>query len=235
MIYEIRLYTIIPGRIEVAFERFEKHLPRLFDRYNILNVGRWQATAGPKGPMFIYILAYKDLAEREAQWSAFYQDQEWNEVRSSTQGAEEATERFDLFFVRTNSLWTPGADRRDATEVGVQELVFAEVALGKAGPAYEYLKTIYFPAIERAGGRMMMVSDFLSGPSLPRMAWMIAWDDANHRDRGWMQVNSDHAVHDAIASQRTEFGRALFGATDTFSLKPTAFAYPLATLGNPLV
>jgi hypothetical protein len=234
MIYEIRLYTIVPGRFDVAFDRFEKHLPQLFDRHGIRNAGRWQATAGPGGPMFIYLLAYNDLAEREEQWTAFYQDQEWSEVRSDTQGAEEATERFDLFFLRHNGLWTPRADRRHMTETGVQELVFAELALGKATPAYDYLKTVYFPAVEKAGGRIMMVTDFLSGPSMPRMAWMIGWDDANHRDLGWMQIHSDHAVHDAIASQRIAFGRALLGASDTYSLQPTTFDYPLATLANPL-
>jgi len=233
MILEIRLYTVVAGRIAVCYERFARHLPRVFARHGIRNVGRWTATAGAGGPMFVYALAYADLAQREAQWAAFYGDPDWAEIRAATQGEAEAVERFDLFFLKLSPVWTPAPAAAAERLGGVHDLVFAEVALGRNAAANAFLSETYLPLLCRAGARVMTVADFLCGPSLPRLALMLAWPDAAARAAGWRQVLSDAGLDGALADQRRAFGRPLLGRTDTYLLDPTPFDLPLATLGNP--
>lgn len=234
MIYEIRLYSVVPGRIEVCHERFEKYLPGLFARHGIRNTGRWTATAGPNGPMFVYMMAYRDLAERERQWSGFYTDPEWFDIRSRTQGDEEAVERFDLYFLKANPSWTPDAARRAELIGGTHDLILAEMALGKNAAANAFLTETYLPSLQRAGAEIMLVADFISGPALPKLALMIAWPDGDARTAGWREITVDAGLRNAVAAQRRRIGRALLGRTDTYLLDPTPFALPLATLGNPL-
>ena len=114
MLYELRLYSATPGRIEDLHARFRDHLPKLMVRHGIDQVGRWTATAGPNGPLFLYLMAYDDMAQRERQWDAFYHDDEWWQIRAATNAGEEMVERFDLFFLRPNALWTPPAGAADA-------------------------------------------------------------------------------------------------------------------------
>ncbi|WP_313807230.1 NIPSNAP family protein [Sphingobium sp.] len=231
MIYEIRLYTVVPGRLDVAYRRFQHHLPALFERHGVRNVGRWTASAGPNGPMYVYMMAYRDLGERERQWQAFYGDADWHEVRAATQGTEEATERFDLFFLRTMPGWTFAA-LPDATVGGLQELIFAEVALGRQGDACRYITETYLPAIREAGGTAMLAADFVSGANLPRVALLVDWADAAARQAGWRQLQANDDLYRALAAQRAKFGRALLGRTDTYLLEPTPFDLPRQDLGQ---
>jgi hypothetical protein len=230
--YELRLYTLVPGRLDVAIDRFAHHLPRLFARHGIKNVGRWIASAGAGGPMFVYMMAYESLAQREAQWDAFYLDPEWGEVRSATQGQEEATERFELFFLRSNSLWAPPAAKGVQRIDGVHELILTEVLLGATIPAYAYLKEVYLPAIISAGATVMMAADFVTGPSLPRFSLMLAWADDARRREGWSKLREDRQIYESLADQRKRYGRTLLGCSDSYLLEPTAFDLPLAGLGH---
>ena len=233
LIYEIRLYTIVPGRMDVHHERFRNHLPRLFERHGIKNVGRWTTAAGTCAPMFIYMMAYADLTDRECQWKSFYQDKQWLDIRQHTQGAEEVTERFDLYFLRTNSIWTPSAIDGQGTLGGVHDLIFAEIALGKAAETSAFLSESYLPAIQKAGARIMLVADFISGPALPKIAIMIAWPEITARSQGWEALWADPLLNITLAEQRRHFRRPLLGRTDMHLLIPTPYALPLATLGNP--
>lgn len=234
MIYEIRFYHVVPGRLDVTYARFGQHLPAIFARHGIRNVGSWTVSAGPNGPTFLYLVAYRDLGERERQWAAFYQDEAWHRVRAATQGDEEAVERFDLFFLRPNPLWTPTPSPAGETLGGVHDLIFSEIAPGQNAAAYQFLNESYLPAIDRLGGRVMMLADFVSGPSLPRLATLVAWPDAVARQEAWRSISGDPELTDAIARQRRRLGRALLGSTETYLLEPTPFALPLATLGNPI-
>jgi hypothetical protein len=230
VIYEIRLYSMVPGRLDVAYDRFANHLPRLFQRHGIFNVGRWTAVSGRNVPGFVYLLAYKDFAAREEQWQGFYRDQNWWDIRAQTQGDEEAIERFDLYFLRPSPVWVPRCSG-ETTLGGVHDFISAEVALGKTASANEFLRDLYLPLLTRAGAQVMLVADYISGGALPKVALLIAWPDPARRASGWHLMTNDGALKAAMAEQRKTIGRAVLGATDVLELEPTEFALPLATLG----
>lgn len=235
MIFEFRLYTLVPGRLDVTLARFQDHLPALFADHGIDNVGRWIATAGPNGPMFVYMMAYTSLAERERKWAQFYADPRWARIRSSTQGDEEAVESFNLFFAASNPSWTGRSADCEEPLSGVFDLVLAEAALGKTAATNAFLVDFYLPALERAGARILLVADLLTGPVLPKLALLFHWQSGNARRDGWLALSRDETLNQAIAAERASFGRALLGRTDTYVLEPTDFALPLADLGMPRV
>lgn len=227
-VYELRQYTIVPGRADVALERFQVHLPAIFARHGIRNLGRWTMSAGAAGPGFAYLMAYADLAERERVWNAFYADDDWWRLRAETQGDEEATERFDIHFLRRSPVWTP-EPLEPALLAGVHDLVFAEIALGRQAAANAYCRDHYLPAVARAGGTAMLVADFVTGPALPRAAFMFAWPDTAARQQGWRALAADTRLNETIRAQRREFGRALLGRTDSWLLDPTPLRLPDAS------
>lgn len=232
MIYELRLYTVMPGRMADNHNRFERHLPALFERHGIANVGRWTAISGPNAPMFIYMMAYHDLAERERQWAEFYGDEEWWSIRARTNGAEQMVERFDLFFLKPNVIWFADPARANDRLGGIHELLIAEIALGHQAEANAILSETLIPLVERRGGCIMMVADLISGVALPKTAMMVAWPDAAAQHAGRLAIDRDSGLQAATASQRKAIGRPPIGRTDIYVLEPTAFALPLATLGR---
>ena len=231
MLYELRFYNVAPGRMPENHERHRTGLPPLFARHGIEVVGRWTATAGPDTPLFAYLMSYPDLAERERQWTAFYDDADWWALRTKTNAGSEMVERYDLMFLRPHPRLSPATITPGERLGGVHELVFLEVGAGLGSQAGQFLETALLPAILRQGGRVMMVADLMTGPRLPRMALMIAWSDAEAAFRGRMAVDADQLVLAAQQVERQNGGKTALGRADIYGLEPAAYALPFAALG----
>ncbi|MCP3730334.1 NIPSNAP family protein [Sphingomonas sp. MG17] len=230
MLYELRLYTVVAGRMEDNHDRFQDHMPGLMARHGISNVGRWTATAGPNAPMFVYMMVYPDMTAREAQWTSFYGDDEWWAVRAATNAGSQMVERFDLFFLKSNPCWTAPAYPAGTRSGGVHELIFTEVALGHGADANAFLTDTLLPLYEREGATPLMVADFMSGPAMPRIAMIVAWPDENRRHAGRRAIDSDPGLRAAQRDERERLNRTALGRTDVYVLEPTAFDLPLASL-----
>ena len=84
MIYELRIYETIPGRLPDLNTRFADHTVGFFKRHGIQVVGFWTEDIGTSNQL-VYMLGYDSLADRETKWAAFQADPDWNKVRSETE------------------------------------------------------------------------------------------------------------------------------------------------------
>lgn len=84
MIYELRVYECVPGRIGALNNRFQNVTLRLFERHGIRAVGFWQDAIGITNRL-TYILAWTDMAEWERNWNAFTTDPEWIAARAKSE------------------------------------------------------------------------------------------------------------------------------------------------------
>jgi hypothetical protein len=76
MIYELRTYTAMPGRLPDLNRRFAEITSGYFAKYGIRVVGYWTNELGGSSDQLIYMLAHDSLADREQKWSAFTADAE---------------------------------------------------------------------------------------------------------------------------------------------------------------
>lgn len=76
MIYELRTYTAMPGRLPDLNRRFAEITLGFFERHGIKVIGFWTNELGGSSDQLIYMLGYDSLADREAKWGAFATDQE---------------------------------------------------------------------------------------------------------------------------------------------------------------
>ena len=80
MIYELRIYETIPGRLPALNARFADHTVGFFKRHGIHVVGFWTEEIGTSNQL-LYMLGFDSLADREKKWAAFQADPDWNKVR----------------------------------------------------------------------------------------------------------------------------------------------------------
>ena len=73
MIYELRHYDVMPGKLLALNERFEKVTNPLFVKYGFKIIGFWTAEVGTSN-VLTYMLAFDDMAHRERAWAAFRAD-----------------------------------------------------------------------------------------------------------------------------------------------------------------
>ena len=85
MIYELRVYRCLPGRLPALLKRFESTTLGIWQRHGIRQAGFWTTLIGPSNQELTYMLAWDSLAEREQKWNAFQADPEWIEKRAATE------------------------------------------------------------------------------------------------------------------------------------------------------
>ncbi len=85
MIYEMRVYHCIPGRLPALLNRFETITLALWERHGIRQAGFWTTLIGSSNQSLTYLLAWQSLAEREEKWAAFQTDPEWLAKRAETE------------------------------------------------------------------------------------------------------------------------------------------------------
>ncbi|KAA1004047.1 NIPSNAP family protein [Paraburkholderia panacisoli] len=77
MVYELRIYTPVPGRMPDLLRRFQQHTLGIWARLGICHAGFWRTHPKVDGDQLVYMLVWNTLEEREALWAAFVSDSEW--------------------------------------------------------------------------------------------------------------------------------------------------------------
>jgi hypothetical protein len=84
MIYELRSYEVVPGRMPAMHARFKNHTVGLFKKHGIEVLGFWEAMIGTSNVLH-YLCRFQDLAHRERAWAEFGADPEWLRVRAESE------------------------------------------------------------------------------------------------------------------------------------------------------
>src|SRR5216683_5486067 len=71
MLYELRVYHSLPGRLPALLKRFETATVRLFEKHGIRQLGFWTVAIGESNQDLVYILQWESLAERDQKFAAF--------------------------------------------------------------------------------------------------------------------------------------------------------------------
>lgn len=85
MIYELRIYRCLPGRLPALLARFQNATLRIWEKHGIRQAGFWTTVIGESNNDLFYMLAWESLAEREAKWNAFMADPEWIAARADSE------------------------------------------------------------------------------------------------------------------------------------------------------
>lgn len=84
MIYELRTYETIPGKLPALNARFADHTVGFFKKHGIHVVGFWTEDIGTSNQL-VYMLGFDSLADRESKWAAFQADPGWNKARAESE------------------------------------------------------------------------------------------------------------------------------------------------------
>ena len=85
MIYELRIYDCLPGRLPALLKRFTDHTLGIWGRLGIRQAGFFTTMVGEHSNRLTYFLAWDSLAERETKWAAFVSDPAWHKARDDSE------------------------------------------------------------------------------------------------------------------------------------------------------
>jgi hypothetical protein len=85
-VYELRTYTVLPGRLPALHKRFAGHTMKLFEKQGMRNEMYWVPTDDArKDNTLIYFLSHESQEEADRSWKAFQADPEWIKVRDASE------------------------------------------------------------------------------------------------------------------------------------------------------
>ncbi|RWR03029.1 hypothetical protein ED28_04310 [[Pantoea] beijingensis] len=86
MIYELREYTAVPGRMAAMVKRFNEESLRLFKKHGMEVVFLSLTTFGRDTVNeLVYVLKFDSEQDLATKWQAFYADPEWHTVRDESE------------------------------------------------------------------------------------------------------------------------------------------------------
>jgi hypothetical protein len=87
MLYELRIYHCMPGKLAAVVTRFETATVKLFEKHGIQPIGFWTVAIGESNADLYYILKWDSLDERQKKFGAFQADPDWIAVRNKSEEA----------------------------------------------------------------------------------------------------------------------------------------------------
>ena len=85
MLYELRIYHCLPGRLPALLNRFENTTLAIWERLGIRQAGFWTTWVGESNHDLYYLLEWQSLAQRDEKWLVFQADAEWIEKRAASE------------------------------------------------------------------------------------------------------------------------------------------------------
>jgi hypothetical protein len=85
MIYEMRVYRCLPGRLPALLNRFANITLKIWEKHGIKQAGFFTTLIGESNQELTYMLAWESLAEREKKWNAFQSDPDWISARATSE------------------------------------------------------------------------------------------------------------------------------------------------------
>jgi hypothetical protein len=223
MHYELRLYEVVQGRMADMHARMRDHLSALFARHGVNVAGRWSALSGPRLPLFVYLMAWRDWNARETAWGGFYSDPEWPRVRAQTNAGSEMVGQYDILMLKPAVSWKSG---KPGPVGGLHELRIERVAIGQAERVHDFISGKRIPVLEDQGARVLGVFDIACGVQIPAVATFLAWPDEQAQKRGWAAYERSNAVKESLVSGLRAAGRPLLDRSEVYLLEPAEYALP---------
>jgi hypothetical protein len=85
MIYELRVYQPLPGKMPKLLARFADQTVPIWETHGIRPVGFWTTLVGESSNELTYMLSWASLADRETRWAAFQNDPAWRKARDESE------------------------------------------------------------------------------------------------------------------------------------------------------
>lgn len=103
MIYELRVYRCLPGRLPNLLKRFTDVTMDLFAKHGIKQAGFFTTEIGESHNELTYLLAWESMADREKKWTAFITDPAWISARDASEKDGQIVQNIASQFLKPTS------------------------------------------------------------------------------------------------------------------------------------
>jgi hypothetical protein len=192
MLYEMRIYTAVPGQLPAVNDRFAKHTMGFFKKHGIGMLGFWTDEIGTSNQL-TYILVFDSMADREKKWTAFQADSGWHQVRAETEAAGSIVDHVVNSFMRLTP-YSPQPQLRS----NIQELRVYDAMPGKLPALHDRFANHTMQLFTKHGiDNVAYWTDDVGTSN--RLVYMLGHADLGTREKGFAAFQADPVWQQARA------------------------------------
>ncbi len=197
MLYELRVYETLPGKLPALNARFADHTVGFFQEHGIGITGFWTDEIGESNKL-TYILNFDSLGDREKKFSAFGTDPRWLAVRAETEQEGPLVARVLNSFMRL----TPYSPE-PSISTNVQELRRYEAVPGKLPALNDRFGNHTNGLFKKQGIEVVGYWTQEVGTS-NELIYMLGFDGLGDREKKWNAFQNDPEWQKARAASEVD-------------------------------
>jgi hypothetical protein len=226
-LYELRIYTAAPGKMDALNARFRNHTVDLFKKHGMVPVGFWRTvdTQGAvTGDRLYYVMGYKDRAARDASWKAFAEDPQWRAVFAESQKDGSLTTRIENQFLAPAE-YSPALNTQVSATPRLFELRTYAATEGKLENIHARFRDHTMRIFTKHGMTNLLYWRPTSGQvSLEgKMVYLLAFPNITARSAAWQAFATDPEWK-KVSDESQKDGPILAGRPDSILLVPTDYS-----------
>lgn len=98
-LYEMRVYTAAPGKLEALHARFKDHTMKLFEKHGLTNVGYFVPVGENKDNKLVYWISAPSKEARDKSFKAFLADPDWKKAFAESEQDGKLTTKIESTFL----------------------------------------------------------------------------------------------------------------------------------------
>lgn len=100
-VYELRVYHVLPGRMDALKARFRDHTNKLLEKHGMKLIGFWQPTKPEDTDrQLIYLVEHASEEAAKKSWGTFRQDPVWTAARDASEKDGKIVEKVVATFMK---------------------------------------------------------------------------------------------------------------------------------------
>lgn len=215
MLYELRVYDVMPGRLPDLNHRFTSHAVGMFEKHGIGLMGVWTDYIGASNQL-TFILTYDSMADRETRWNAFQADPVQQRVRSQPDEKGPLVSKTRNTFMRLTA-YSP----EPKGSAAIQELRIYDSVPGKMQNLHDRFSNHTLRLFERHGIENIAYWTDEVGTN-NRLLYMLGYSSVAEREKRFDAFQADPEWQRARVESEVD-GALVLRAHSTI-LKPTEYS-----------
>mgnify|MGYP005811449129 CR=1 FL=1 len=101
-VFELRTYTMFPGKIDAIHARFRDYTRELFQKHGMVNIMYWYTVEADEDvqPKLVYLLAHKSEKAGKESFAKFGKDPVWITVRDASEQNGKIVEKVESLYLQ---------------------------------------------------------------------------------------------------------------------------------------
>lgn len=221
-VYELRIYTCEPGKLDALHTRFEDHTMQLFEKHGIENIAYWVPTSDDNHRL-IYVIRHKSRDSAKKSWKAFISDPDWKAVaRASREKHGKILAKAPESTYMTLNNYSPKVGQADPEKT--YELRIYTTAENRLDALNARFRDHTVKIFDRHGLKSFAYWTPTDEPkSKNLLVYVLEYESRDSAKAGWKKFGADPDWKNARAESEKD-GRILSQRPESVYMTPTAYS-----------